>query len=62
MVLAPLSVPPHPQVLRPLPVERARATGHDEAYADEQRLARRWQDRVQISAEAIRLLEQDTTR
>ncbi len=64
MIDAPLAFPPMiptqrvPQVL---PAFAARASGADEAYEDERRLLRRWQDRVEISREAYRLLDSERT-
>ena len=61
---APLALPPlipSQRVPQVLPAFPARASGADEAYEDERRLMRRWQDRVEISREAYRLLDTERT-
>jgi len=57
---APLTIPPmapFQRVPQVIPTVSVRASGADEAYEDERRLLRRWQDRVEISREAYRLLD-----
>ncbi len=63
MVIAPepilIRAPPTVPVV--IPTTASRSLGADEAYEDERRLLRRWQDRVEISQEAYRLLDAERT-
>ncbi len=58
----PLLVHPTPRVPLVIPTTASRASGADEAYEDERRLLRRWQDRVELSQEAYRLLDAERNR
>jgi len=63
MVIAPepLLIRAPPLVPVVIPTTASRALGADEAYEDDRRLLRRWQDRVDISQEAYRLLNAERT-
>ena len=63
MVIAPepLLIRAPPLVPVVIPTTASRTLGADEAYEDERRLQRRWQDRVDISQEAYRLLNAERT-